>query len=107
MLERSNEIQPYLTRVNARTLRKNKTQIAGFEADEWLNNALSEKSPNHPSAQLLFDAIANEKIVDFCHPIIDLTLSNHNLPPPTYSDSELMERWDRITRSFRLRDNAF
>ncbi|MFU9136449.1 T6SS immunity protein Tli4 family protein [Erwinia tasmaniensis] len=75
MLERSHEIQPYLTKINARTLRKNKTQIAGFGADEWLNTAPSEKSPDNPSGQLLFNVIANEKIVDFRHPIIDLTLS--------------------------------
>lgn len=107
MLERSNEIQPYLTGINARTLRKDKTTIAGFEADEWLNTAPSEKSPDIPSAQLLFNVIANEKIVDFRHPIIDLTLSNYTLPPPAYSDAELVEIWDRITRSFRIRDNAF
>ncbi|WP_338628017.1 T6SS immunity protein Tli4 family protein [Yersinia intermedia] len=107
MLERSHEIQPYLTGINARTLRKDKTQIAGFEADEWLNTAPSEKSPGHPSGQLLFNAIANEKIVDFRHPIIDLTLSNYALPPPAYSDAELVEIWDRITRSFRLRNNVF
>lgn len=107
MLERSHEIQPYLTEVKAKTLRKGKTQIAGFEADEWLNTAPSEKSPGHPSGQLLFNAIANEKIVDFRHPIIDLTLSNYALPPPAYSDAELVEIWDRITGSFRLRNNAF
>ncbi|CNB69781.1 Uncharacterised protein [Yersinia intermedia] len=107
MLERSHEIQPYLTEVKAKTLRKGKTQIAGFEADEWLNTAPSEKSPGHPSGQLLFNAIANEKIVDFRHPIIDLTLSNYALPPPAYSDAELVEIWDRITRSFRLRNNVF
>lgn len=107
MLERSHEIQPYLTEVKARTLRKGKTQLAGFEADEWLNTAPSERSSDPLARQLLFNIIANEKIVDFRHPIIDLTLSNHNLPPPTYSDAELLEVWDRITRSFRLRDNAF
>jgi len=107
MLERSQEIQPYLTEVKAKTLRKGQTQIAGFEADEWLNTAPSEKSPGHPSVQLLFNAIANEKIVDFRHPIIDLTLSNHALPPPAYSDAELVDIWDRITGSFRLRNNAF
>uniref|UniRef100_UPI00388CFF29 T6SS immunity protein Tli4 family protein n=1 Tax=Enterobacter sichuanensis TaxID=2071710 RepID=UPI00388CFF29 len=82
MLERSDEIQPYLTRINAKTLRKEKTEIAGFEADEWLNTAPSEKSPDTPSGQLLFNVIANEKVVDFRHPIIDVTLSNHTLPPP-------------------------
>ena len=107
MLERTHEIQPYLTGINARTLRKDKTRIAGFEADEWLNTAPSEQSPDNPSGQLLFNVIANEKIVDFRHPIIDLTLSNHALPPPAYSDAKLVEIWDRITRSFRVRDNAF
>ncbi|EMH4162932.1 hypothetical protein RJ498_002194 [Pluralibacter gergoviae] len=107
MLERSDEIQPYLTEVKARTLRKSKVQMEGFEFDEWLNVAPSEKSPGHPSGQLLFNAIANEKIVDFRHPIIDLTLSNHALPPPAYSDAELVEIWDRITRSIRIRNNAF
>ncbi|WP_172450735.1 T6SS immunity protein Tli4 family protein, partial [Pectobacterium odoriferum] len=26
---------------------------------------------------------------------------------PAYSDAELVEIWDRITRTFRLRNNAF
>ena len=107
MLERSGEIQSYLTQVNARTLRKGKTQIAGFDTSEWLATAPSEKSPGNASAQLLFTAVANEKTADFRHPNLDLTLSNHALPPPAYSDAELVEIWDRITRSFRLRHNAF
>ena len=107
MLERSSEIQAYLTQINAQTLRKGKTQIAGFDTSEWLTTAPSEKSPDHASAQLLFTAVANEKTADFRHPNLDLTLSNHALPPPTYSDSELVEIWDRITRSFRIRHNAF
>lgn len=107
MMERSGEIQSYLNQVNARTLRKGKTQIAGFDASEWLSTAPSEQSPDIASAQLLFTAIANEKTADFRHPNLDLTLSNHSLPPPTYSDSELLEIWDRIIRSFRIRNNAF
>ncbi len=107
MLERSNEIQSYLTQINARTLRKGKTQIAGFNASEWLATAPTENLPDDASAQLLFTAVANEKIADFKHPNLDLTLNNHALPPPTYSDAELVEIWDRITRSFRIRENAF
>ncbi|XYQ52938.1 T6SS immunity protein Tli4 family protein [Pectobacterium carotovorum] len=107
MLERSGEIQSYLTQIDARTLRKGKTQIAGFDTSEWLATAPSEKSPDNASAQLLFTAVANEKTADFRHPNLDLTLNNHALPPPAYSDAELVEIWDRITRSFRLRNNAF
>lgn len=114
MLERSNEIQPYLSLMKARTLRKEKTQIAGFEADEWLNIAPPRENRTNNSPQLLFNVIANEKTVDFRHPLIDLTLSNSIIPqesstqsPLTYSDAELTEIWDRITRSFRLRNNAF
>ncbi|QKN80956.1 T6SS immunity protein Tli4 family protein [Scandinavium goeteborgense] len=112
MLERSNEIQPYLTGINARTLRKGKTQIAGFDTSEWLNIAPSEKSPENLSAQLLFTAETNEKTTDFMHPNLDLTLSNETMPADsdsvlTYSDAELVDIWDRITRSFRIRDNAF
>lgn len=107
MLERSGEIQSYFSQINARTLRKGKTQIAGFETSEWLATAPSEKSPDNASAQLLFTAVANEKTADFRHPNLDLTLNNHALPPPVYSDAELLEIWDRITRSFRIRSNAF
>lgn len=107
MLERSNEIQSYLTQINARTLRKGATQIAGFDTSEWLNTAPSEQAPDNVSAQLLFTAVANEKNADFRHPNLDLTLSNYNLPPPAYSDAELLAIWDRITRSFRLRNAAF
>lgn len=107
MLERSGEIETYLSQINARTLRKGKTEIAGFNASEWLAAAPSETSPDNPSAQLLFTAVANEKTADFRHPNLDLTLNNHALPPPDYSDAELVEIWDRITRSFRVRNNAF
>lgn len=107
MMERSDEIQSYLTQIDARTLRKGKTKISGFDASEWLATAPSEKNPNNASAQLLFTAVANEKTADFGHPNLDLTLNNHALPPPIYSDAELVEIWDRITRSFRIRNNAF
>lgn len=107
ILERSGEIQSYIRSINGRSLRKAKAQMAGFDASEWLITAPSEKAPGIPSAQLLFTAIANEKIVDFRHPIIDLTLNNYTLPPPAYSDAELVAIWDRITRSFRLRQGAF
>ncbi|MBT0731705.1 T6SS immunity protein Tli4 family protein, partial [Rosenbergiella nectarea] len=114
MLERSGEIQSYISSINGRTLRKGKTQIAGFDTSEWLITAPPEKSSdNSPGqSQLLFSAIANEKTADFRHPNLDLTLSNEILPTgsgslSTYSDSELVEIWDRITGSFRLRNNAF
>lgn len=107
MLERSNEIQSYLTQINARTLRKGKTKIAGFDASEWLATAPSERLPSNPSAQLLFTAVANEKTADFRHPNLDLTLNNDVLLPQSYSDAELVEIWDRITRSFRIRSGAF
>ncbi|WP_241603709.1 T6SS immunity protein Tli4 family protein [Rosenbergiella nectarea] len=114
MLERSGEIQSYISSINGRTLRKGKTQIAGFDTSEWLITAPPEKSSdNSPGqSQLLFSAVANEKTADFRHPNLDLTLSNEILPTgsgslSTYSDSELVEIWDRITGSFRLRNNAF
>ncbi|WP_082082093.1 T6SS immunity protein Tli4 family protein [Pantoea sp. SM3] len=107
MLERSGEIESYLNQINARTLRKGKTQIAGFDSSEWLATAPSETSPDDASAQLLFTAIANEKTADFKNPNLDLTLNNHAMPPPTYNNAEIVEIWDRITHSFRLRNNAF
>lgn len=107
MLERSGEIQSYIRSINGRSLRKAKAQMAGFDASEWLITAPSEKAPGIPSAQLLFTAIANEKTADFWHPNLDVTLNNYALPPPAYSDAELVAIWDRITRSFRLRQGAF
>lgn len=114
MLERSGEIQSYISSINGRTLRKGKTQIAGFDTSEWLITAPPEKSSDNSPGQLqlLFTAVANEKTADFRHPNLDLTLSNESLPTGsdsllTYSDAELVNIWDRITRSFRLRNNAF
>ncbi|MFU9135612.1 T6SS immunity protein Tli4 family protein [Erwinia tasmaniensis] len=112
MLERSSEIQSYIRSIDGRTLRKGQTQIAGFNTSERLITAPPRKSSNNPSKQLMFTAIANEKTADFRHPNLDLTLSNEIMPAGsdsllTYSDAERVEVWDRITRSFRLRDNAF
>lgn len=107
MLERSAEIQPYLALINGRTLRKGVARIAGFNTDEWLTIAYPEDSEDVPSTKLMFLAINNEKSVNFHHPILDLTLSNHALPAPTYSNAQLVEIWDRITRTFRIRPGAF
>ncbi|WP_431139937.1 T6SS immunity protein Tli4 family protein [Enterobacter mori] len=114
MLERTGEIQSYINSINGRTLRKGETQIAGFAASEWLITAPPKSSSDNSSAQLMFTAVANETNADFMHPSLDLTLSNEippegsdTAPPSAYSDAELVAIWDRITRSFRLRDDAF
>lgn len=114
MLERTGEIQSYINGINGRTLRKGEAQIAGFKASEWLITAPPKSSSDNSSAQLMFTAVANETNADFMHPNLDLTLSNEippegsdTAPPSAYSEAELVAIWDRITRSFRLRDNAF
>ncbi|EML2064896.1 T6SS immunity protein Tli4 family protein [Enterobacter sp. ECC-249] len=114
MLERTGEIQSYINSINGRTLRKGETQIAGFAASEWLITAPPKSSSDNSSAQLMYTAVANETNADFMHPSLDLTLSNEippegsdTAPPSAYSDAELVAIWDRITRSFRLRDNVF
>ncbi len=107
MLERRAELQPYVYKANGRTLRKGKTRIAGVDTDEWLIIAHPEDEQGAPFTQLMFLAINNEKTVAFQNPILDLTLSNHALPTPTYSDAQLVDIWDRITRSFRFRPGAF
>ncbi|KLG16288.1 hypothetical protein YA52_17720 [Enterobacter roggenkampii] len=114
MLERTGEIQSYINSINGRTLRKGEAQIAGFTASEWLITAPPKSSSDNPSAQLMFTAVANETNADFMHPSLDLTFSNEippegsdTAPPSAYSDAELVAIWDRISRSFRLRDNAF
>lgn len=114
MLERSGEIQSYINSIDGSTLRKGEARIAGFNASEWLITAPPEKSSYNPSKQLMFTAVVNETNADFAHPSLDLTLSNEILSegsdvssPSEYSDAELVEIWDRIIRSFRVRDNAF
>lgn len=114
MLERSGEIQSYINSIDGSTLRKGEARIAGFNASEWLITAPPDKSSDNSPKQLMFTAVANETNADFAHPSLDLTLSNEILPEgsdvsssPAYSDAELVEIWDRIIRSFRVRENAF
>ena len=114
MLERSGEIQSYINSIDGSTLRKGEARIAGFNASEWLITAPPEKSSYNPSKQLMFTAVVNETNADFAHPSLDLTLSNEILSegsdvssPSEYSDAELVEIWDRIIRSFHVRENAF
>ncbi|MGX5005140.1 T6SS immunity protein Tli4 family protein [Enterobacter hormaechei] len=114
MLERSGEIQSSINSIDGSTLRKEEARIAGFNASEWLITAPPDKSSDNSPKQRMFTAVANETNADFAHPSLDLTLSNEILPegsdvssPPAYSDAELVEIWDRIIRSFRVRDNAF
>ena len=54
-----------------------------------------------------FTFYGNEDVVDSRHPIFSVELNNSGQETKTYTDSQLVDIWDRITRTFRYRPGAF
>lgn len=109
LLERENEIVPVMIRVGAHTLKKGPVKLPGINAEEWLIKAKQDiyrpedKNVNYYT----FTLYGNEEIGDYNHPVFSLELDNSGHEIKDYTDPQLVDIWDRITRTFRYRPNAF
>ncbi|WP_410055582.1 T6SS immunity protein Tli4 family protein, partial [Pantoea sp.] len=54
-----------------------------------------------------FTFYGNEDIADLRHPVFSVELDNSGKETKSYTDSQLVDIWDRITRTFRYRPGAF
>lgn len=109
LLERGNEINSALIRVGANTLKKGTVKLPDIDAEEWLMKGKQdiylpeEKKVNYYT----FQFYGNEKTGDLKHPVFSVELHNSGKETKTYTDSQLVDIWDRITRTFRYRPGAF
>ncbi|QPT15123.1 hypothetical protein I6G37_09310 [Serratia rubidaea] len=109
LLERSNEINAVAIRVGAHTLQKGAVMLPGIDAEEWLLKGKQEvyQPEDKTVASYKFVLYGNEKIVDNKHPLFSVQLHNSGFENKNYTDSQLVDIWERITRTFRYRPNAF
>lgn len=100
------DLQPFLSFTGPRTLRKGKLALTDIDAEEWLLGGRQEVREKMVD-RYRFILYGNETTADYQHPLLSAELHNSGLVSDTYSTVQLIEIWSRITRSFRLRPNAF
>lgn len=109
LLERGSEINAAIVRIGARTLKKGAFNLPEINAEEWLMKAKQEIY--HPEEKSVpyytFHFYGNEKTGDLKHPVFSVELHNSGRETRNYTDSQLVDIWDRITRTFRYRPGAF
>ncbi|BBV75332.1 hypothetical protein STW0522RAO56_13860 [Raoultella planticola] len=109
LLERADEINATIIRVGAHTLKKGAVKLPEINAEEWLMKG--KQDIYHPEEKSVsayrFTFYGNEDVVDSRHPIFSVELNNSGQETKTYTDSQLVDIWDRITRTFRYRPGAF
>ncbi|OMP91480.1 hypothetical protein BZP36_21275 [Raoultella terrigena] len=109
LLERADEINAAIIRVGAHTLKKRVVKLPEINSEEWLMKG--KQDIYHPEEKSVsayrFTFYGNEDVVDSRHPIFSVELNNSGMETKTYTDSQLVDIWDRITRTFRYRPGAF
>ncbi|KEY58902.1 T6SS immunity protein Tli4 family protein [Serratia sp. DD3] len=106
LLERGPEIEGAIRSSNSHTMRKGKVSLPSIEAEEWLIRGKQEVNDNNV-VNYIFSLYGNEKIATYRHPVFSIELHNQGKVTTEYSDAELVDIWDRVTRSFRFRSGAF
>ena len=105
LFDRSNDIEPILRTTGYNTIRKDKFSLPGLDAQEWL---ISGKQENDRQVNAYkFVLYANEKMADYHHPVLSLILHNPDNETKIYSSEQLVEIWDRIIKTFQLRQGSF
>ncbi|NDL64188.1 T6SS immunity protein Tli4 family protein [Acerihabitans arboris] len=100
------DIEPVLNKLHSHTLHKGKVSLPDMDAEEWLIKGKQEVRGNIVDGyRFIFNA--NETIADYHHPLLSVQLHNASLVSDTYNTAQLVDIWERITRTFRLRPNAF
>ncbi|MDU1575798.1 MAG: T6SS immunity protein Tli4 family protein [Pantoea sp.] len=109
LLERADENIATIIRIGAHTLRKGAVKLPEINAEEWLVKA--RQDIYHPEEKSVtayrFTFYGNEDIADVRHPVFSVELNNSGKETKSYTDSRLVDIWDRITRTFRYRPGAF
>lgn len=104
LLDRTGLVSDVLPKINGRIIKKEASIINGVKVEELLT--VGEKV-NGPGKLYQFMLMANEEIADFSNPIISISLNNYSSEESLLSESQIIDLWERITRSVRIRPGAF
>ncbi|MGV3345732.1 T6SS immunity protein Tli4 family protein [Enterobacteriaceae bacterium LUAb1] len=103
LLERSSEIKPVMRQLGASTLKKGRVKYNTIAGEEWL---ISGKEDGDKKYRFQYNA--NEKNVTYLHPLVLILLHNSGiLTVKEYTDEQMVEIWDRVLQSFKIRANAY
>ena len=109
LLERAAGANALLINIGAHTLKKGAVKLPGINAEEWL--VKGKQVVNRPEEKWVsgyrFAFYANEDVADLRHPVFSVELINTGMETKNYTDSQLVDLWDRITRTFRYRPGEF
>ena len=103
LLERSSEIKPVMRQLGASTLKKGQVQYNTIQGEEWLVSGEEDGDKKYR-----FQYNANEKHVTYLQPLVLILLHNSGiLTVKDYTDEQMVEIWDRVLQSFKVRPNAY
>jgi len=111
LLQRSGSLRSALAHFRAKTLRKGVVDLPNLPAEEWLMQARTMKGV--PGQYLTLEANSSSGKPQAPLVILDLqtglTGKNYENPPKSssLSDDEVVEVWDAVSRSLRVRPNGF
>jgi len=106
MLDRADEIKSVLSQYDGKTLRKGKTQFNNVSGEEWLTLGQDPRYDNQSDKFYYFQYYANEKNIGYLHPSVSI-LMHSSSKVVHYTDGQMVETWDRVLQSFKIRPNAF
>lgn len=106
LLQRGGEIESVIRNSNSHTMHKGKVTLPGIEAEEWLIRSKQEVDDKVVD-YYFFTLYGNEIVASYHHPVYSVVLHNRGKITTSYSDAQLVEIWERITRTFRFRAGAF
>ncbi|VFS51284.1 Uncharacterised protein [Moellerella wisconsensis] len=103
LLERSSEVKPIMRQLGASTLKKGTVHYNNLAGEEWLISGVEDGDKKYR-----FQYNANEKNVTYLQPLVLILLHNSGiLTVKDYTDEQMVEIWDRVLQSFKIRPNAY
>ncbi|EKT64492.1 T6SS immunity protein Tli4 family protein [Providencia burhodogranariea] len=107
LLERASEINRVMRQHGASTLKKGNLKYNDIFAEEWLISGEEKNSNDTLDKYYRFQYNVNEKNVTYLTPLIEILLHNSTRVVKDYSDDQMIEIWDRVLQSFKVRPHAF
>ncbi|MEG1154467.1 MAG: T6SS immunity protein Tli4 family protein [Acinetobacter sp.] len=104
LLDRTGGVSEALSQINGRIIKKEASIINGIKVEELLTVG---EDTNGPGKLYQFMLMANEKNTDFNNPILSVSLNNYGPEESLLNEAQIIDLWERITRSIRIRPGAF
>ena len=106
MLDRADEIKSVLSQYGGKTLQKGTTYFNNVPGEEWLTLGRDPRYDNQSDKFYYFQYYANEKNIGYLHPSVSI-LMHSSSKVVHYTDEQMVEIWDRVLQSFKVRPNAY